>query len=395
MRFSKSFSVERDGSRMIQLDILRGVAILLVLFTHNIVKPQDSGSWQPVLTYLRYLGPSGVDLFFVLSGFLIGGLLFKELRETGRLEVGRFLVRRGFKIWPAYFVFVVYIFLWVSFIDREAFPGNVRGILPNLLHVQNYFWSPREHTWSLAVEEHFYLALPFLLLLLVSRQTSKFTAIPALPYIAVSVFMLCALFRLNAYAYPPRYNPHFATHLRMDSLFFGVMLAYFHQFKPHTLEFAARHRGKLLFLGSALLLLLPALVINDQGNLIAGTFGFIMLYVGYGCFLLAMIHTQVGSGWLGGWMNSLVARGIAFIGYFSYPMYLWHVDATRPVAVLLKSGLLTGLPAEFRWLFVFVIYVLAALAVGIVFGVLVDKPSLALRDRLFPAKTGRIGGISH
>ena len=83
MRFSKSFSVERDGSRMIQLDILRGVAILLVLFTHNIVKPQDSGSWQPVLTYLRYLGPSGVDLFFVLSGFLIGGLLFKELRETG------------------------------------------------------------------------------------------------------------------------------------------------------------------------------------------------------------------------------------------------------------------------------------------------------------------------
>lgn len=115
-----------------------------------------------------------------------------------------------------------------------------------------------------------------------------------------------------------------------------------------------------------------------------------MLYVGYGCFLLALIHTQVGSGWLGRWLNSHVARAIAFIGYFSYPMYLWHVDATRPVAGLLKSGALAGLPLELRWLCVFITYVLVALAVAVSFGVLLDMPSLALRDRLFPAKTERI-----
>ena len=279
------------------------------------------------------------------------------------------------------------------FVDHRSFAGSGWALLPNLLHVQNYFSSPREHTWSLAVEEHFYLALPLLLFLLTSRQTSKFTFIPALPFIAISLFILCAVFRLYASSHPQPYNPHFATHLRMDSLFFGVTLAYFYHFKPHKLEFAALHRGKLLCLGTALLLPYPLLIINR--NTLLGTIGFAMLYVGYGCYLLALIHTQVGSGWLGRWLNSRVARAIAFIGYFSYPMYLWHIDSTRPVAGLLKSGALAGLPLELRWLCAFVIYVLVALAVAVPVGVLLDKPSLALRDRLFPAKTERIDGATH
>ena len=387
MKIGNGFSMERDRTRMIQLDILRGIAILLVLFTHNLVGPKDSGSLQPVLSYLRHLGPTGVDLFFVLSGFLVGGLLFKELRDTGHLDVGRFLIRRGFKIWPSYFVFIGFVFLWLIFIDRGSLFSSVRTLLPNLLHVQNYFGSPREHTWSLAVEEHFYLALPFLLLLLTSRKGSKFTSIPALPYVAVSLFILCALFRVFAYAERQPYNPHFATHLRIDSLFFGVMLAYFYHFKPQQLAFAARYRGKLIFLGSVLLLLFPALVIGRSK--MVGPLGFVMLYVAYGCFLLALIYTEVGSGRLGRGLNSRVASAVAFIGYFSYPMYLWHIDATRPVAALLKSGALAGLPPELRWFSAFVLYVLMALAVAVPFGILLDKPSLALRDRLFPSKTGR------
>ncbi len=388
MKIGNWFSIERDRTRMIQLDLLRGVAILLVLFTHNLVGPKDSGSLQPALSYLRHLGPTGVDLFFVLSGFLVGGLLFKELRDTGHLDVGRFLIRRGFKIWPSYFVFIGFVFLWLIFIDRDSLFSSVRALLPNLLHVQNYFGSPRAHTWSLAVEEHFYLALPFLLLLLTSRKGSKFTSIPALPYVAASIFILCALFRVFAYADRQPYNPHFATHLRIDSLFFGVMLAYFYHFKPRQLAFAARYRGKLIFLGTVLLLLYPALVIGRSR--MVGPLGFVMLYVAYGCFLLALIYTEVGAGRLGVWLNSHVARAIAFIGYFSYPMYLWHIDATRPVAALLKSGAFAGLPPELRWLCAFVLYVLMALAVAVPFGILLDKPSLALRDRLFPSRAARI-----
>lgn len=143
---------------MVELDVLRGVAILLVLFTHSTVQPGASGVLAPVLVYLRYLGPSGVDLFFVLSGFLVGGLLFKELREKGRLDVRRFLVRRAFKIWPPYFTFIAFTFIWLMVSDHQTLFQSSRAIYPNLAHLQNYLSSPAPHTWSLAVEEHFYLA---------------------------------------------------------------------------------------------------------------------------------------------------------------------------------------------------------------------------------------------
>lgn len=386
MKIHQWFSPGRHHSRLVQLDILRGFAILLVLFTHAIVQPRDAGSWQSVLGYLRYLGPTGVDLFFVLSGFLVGGLLFKELLDTGRLNVRRFLIRRGLKIWPAYFVFIAIIFLLLNLVDNQSPSSRVLTWLPNLLHIQNYLGSPREHTWSLAVEEHFYLVLPLLILLLSARQKPGWMSLSALPAIAIGLFILCALLRLYAYANPQPYNPHFATHLRIDSLFFGVMLAYFFHFKPHKLAFAALHRGKLLGVGTTLLLLFPMLVIKDKENLIVGTLGFIMLYVAYGCFLLAMVYTPIGYGRLGRWLDSFTARYIAFIGYFSYPVYLWHIDATRPVSWLLTWDALSGLPMELRWLGAFIAYVLAALTVGVFFGIVVDKPSLALRDRLFPAR---------
>lgn len=370
---------------MVQLDFLRGVAILLVLFTHSIVQPDEAGCLRPVLTYLRFLGPTGVDLFFVLSGFLVGGLLFRELRTTGRLDVRRFLIRRAFRIWPSYFVFLAALFVGLTLSQHKTIGESLFVLWPNLLHVQNYFGTPRWHTWSLAVEEHFYLTLPLVLGLLITRPKSR---VAMLPWIAVGVFILCALLRLQAYAYrPTHYNPYTATHLRMDSLFFGVLLAYFYHLIPQRLEFAARSPLKTLGLGLALLFVFPLLEIKDRGNLVVGSIGSIILYVGYGCILLAAVHTPVGKGWLGRRWEGFTARTVAFIGYFSYPIYLWHIDTNRPVAKLVDHLPLANLPPELRWLGVFGIYVLAALAAGVVFGLLLEKPSLALRDRLFPTRT--------
>lgn len=92
------------GGRLIQLDVLRGLAILLVLGDHYATSVDESrlgaGHLQPLNAAMERFGWSGVDLFFVLSGFLVGGLLFSELKRNVRLDVRRFLVRRAFKIWP-------------------------------------------------------------------------------------------------------------------------------------------------------------------------------------------------------------------------------------------------------------------------------------------------------
>ncbi len=391
LRKNSKFSIlslpELKSSRMIQLDILRGVAIVLVLFTHTVLPTTESGFLKPVLSYLIYLGPTGVDLFFVLSGFLVGGLLLKEIHDKNNLDVRRFLIRRGFKIFPSYFVYLLFVFFFLLFLNHLSFTDSLLALMPNFVHLQNYLGSTREHTWSLAVEEHFYLILPFLLLWLVTHREDKIKSIRVLPFICLSLFIICALLRLYAYAYPPTYNAHFATHLRIDSLLFGVMLAYFYHFKPEKLQFVALHRMKLVFLGIFLLFTSPALVIYDQGNLIVGTVGPAVVYVAYGCFLLVMVYTPVGSGYFGKWFEGYSARILAFVGFFSYPIYLWHLDAVLPLKFLLNRFSLMEMPREIRWISIFLIYVILAMAVGITFGILLEKPSLAVRDRLFPSRT--------
>jgi len=138
--------------RLMQLDVLRGAAILLVLCRHGIVSSERAGWLKSLSFHLWHLGWTGVDLFFVLSGFLVGGLLFKEIRVSGRLNAKRFLVRRGFKIWPAYFVFLAFVFVRESRIKTHTVKGALRALLPNLVHLQNYLGTPRPITWSLAVE---------------------------------------------------------------------------------------------------------------------------------------------------------------------------------------------------------------------------------------------------
>lgn len=382
-----------DRSRVPQLDLLRGVAILLVLFTHATVQPKDAGTWQGVLSYLRYLGPSGVDLFFVLSGFLVGGLLLKELRSTGGIDARRFLIRRGFKIWPPYFVFIAFVYLWLGFVDHQGILGSLRKLLPNLLHLQNYLGSPRSHTWSLAVEEHFYVALPFSLLLLVRGQRGRsITSIRALPYVAAALVLICGLLRLRAYAHPPSYDPYTATHLRIDALFFGVALGYVYHFEPRWIAFARHRRAWLLAVGALFLAVSPLVVKHDQSNLVAGSLGFTIVFVGYGCILVALMETSVGDGWLGRRLGGPSARAIGVIGFYSYPIYLWHLDVTRPVSALVERGFLAWASPEVRWSLAFAAYVLVAVTGGAIMGVLVDKPSLALRDRLFPARVPSMSG---
>src|ERR1700722_19491950 len=103
---SATNAAPHPARRLIQLDVLRGLAILLVLGRHAIVPREDAGRLAPLAKIWWHIGWTGVDLFFVLSGFLVGGLLLGELRSRGTLDIKRFIIRRGFKIWPAYYTLV-------------------------------------------------------------------------------------------------------------------------------------------------------------------------------------------------------------------------------------------------------------------------------------------------
>lgn len=378
---------------MCQLDVLRAVAILLVLGRHPVVDPKDAGFLRWPATLWFNFGWTGVDLFFVLSGFLVGGLLLGELHKSGRLDVGRFIIRRALKIWPAYYTLVL---------GSLVLKGRVGGwgwatrlYLPYLLNVQNYSSNAPfvlNQTWSLAIEEHFYLALPFLLLVLISFGRHR-NAVRAVPFIAVFVMVLCTLARffLNWHRPFNLLTHYYPTQLRIDGLAMGVLLAYLHHYRPTVLSRIARRRSLLLLIGAVLV---SPMLFLDLENRFVWTIGYNMLYIGYACILVAFVHTPVGieGGMLGRFFAGPVSRALAAVGLFSYSIYLWHLTLSQ-AAVRWLEGHVTYLNSfpEADWLFWTSVYVSISILVGVEMGKLIELPALALRDRLLPSRATALG----
>jgi peptidoglycan/LPS O-acetylase OafA/YrhL len=373
------------AARNQRLDILRGIAVLFVLNAHNfhdeIQNPKHAGFMKYIGVPLERIGWTGVDLFFVLSGFLVGGLLFHEIRNTGTLRVRRFLIRRGFKIWPSYFAYlaVASIVFWLR--------GEPIGTTVfNLLHVQNYFGTPFGHTWSLAVEEHFYIALPLLLMaLLAFIRKAPQAAMKAIPIIGLALIIVCTATRILCMKFAPdwtvtNHHDQWPTHIRIDSLFVGVTLAYFHHYKPQVLR--AVPPWLLAIIGFALIS--PMAVYPFLEYAWIRTVGYTMLYFGYGSLLIAFLYSQ--SAWVEKISRSLPFRGIAFMGFFSYSIYLWHEAAGARDFMLWLSwrNPTLRLPSELLWVTLTFGFAALATVVGVILGKLIELPFIALRNKLFP-----------
>jgi peptidoglycan/LPS O-acetylase OafA/YrhL len=320
-------------NRLASLDVLRGVAIVLVLCQH-----MPASLAKGPLAALKLFGWTGVDLFFVLSGYLISSLLYRELNDTGSLGIGRFLLRRGLKIWPCYFVaygsmcFARVISLLVRHRPDQA-RQFVVSLWPNLVFLQNYF--PPEirwpHSWSLAVEEHFYLGLPILLVALWKvRRSSSVPAICTVICCGVLlsrlVFVIWGGFRWNDLYYP--------THFRMDGLACGVLIGYFKANRPSLFYWIASHLRHAVWV----VLIIPVMALFfHENSLVIATIGFTLFYLGYGVLVIVgAADPQVFSGR----RLRYISGPLSFLGSYSYTIYLAH-------SVIYEMPFITPL----KWLF--------------------------------------------
>lgn len=351
-----------------RLDILRCVAVLLVMGHHGFMK----GIWQEV-------GWSGVDLFFVLSGFLISGLLFTEYRKTGAINLRRFFIRRGFKIYPAYWVLLLASAL-ITLACHQHFYGALW--LHEVLFIQNYARGIWGHTWTLAVEEHFYVALPLLLLAMYRLSKNRKDPFWSVPYAFCILASVTLSMRYFAVHSPDYRSVFWRTHMRIDSLFFGVALSYFYHFHPARVIGTLQKRGTRLILEAATALFLGCCFGFTVESRFMQSFGLTLVYLGFGGLLMLCLTApeprETFSPMSVAWQK--LSEALAFVGMYSYSIYLWHFAVLIYGTNILKALSSVPLsPAVLTW-----IYVAVSIPFGIVMARLIEFPVLRLRDKLFP-----------
>jgi len=249
--------------RVFGLDLLRAIAITLVVVSHAtyIVFPDSE---HVLITLTRVLGAIGVDLFFVLSGFLIGGILLKLIKsgKTNFSDLVTFWKRRWFRTLPNYFLVLLFNIVLCLLIGVEL-PNNISNYF---LFLQN-FNQPHPNffteAWSLSVEEYAYVILPLLFFLgfklLRNYNRSKlFLWVTIVTILILFLFKIDYFFKTNVTSYKHWSGTFRKVVLyRLDAIYIGFVIVYLARFKA---EFIYKQKGVLAILGTSMLLLLHLIV---------------------------------------------------------------------------------------------------------------------------------------
>ncbi|BFI95939.1 MAG: acyltransferase [Rhodanobacter sp.] len=349
-------------TRLPGLDLLRAIAIVWVMLFHSWMIGGIGGPWQPVADD----GWMGVDLFFVLSGYLIGRQLLEPLSRGEPLHFGAFYLRRAFRILPAFLaVLAVY----------ELFPGwrEAPGMQPawqfltftlNLLidYRHNQAFS---HAWSLCVEEHFYLVFPLLAWWL-ARRSSRALAIGG----GVLVVLAGMLLRGYAVLHGKDWleSVYYPTWTRLDGLLGGVVLATIQCYRPRWWAHL-QQRANALAIAGLLLAAAAIWLFRDKSGFAASVFGFPLLSLALALLVAAGAGTR---SWLGRWR----IPGAGWIAGISYSLYLSHKLPMHAVhEALARWPAVHGLAA-------FALHAVAILATGALLHYAIERPFLRLRAGL-------------
>ena len=328
----------------------------------------------------------GMDLFFMLSGFLIGSILLRSLQKTGRQDLKRFYIRRVARTFPSYYVVLTYLALTTALTATQLkhlpweylYGTNFLSLLRSDIVM---FWG-----WSLALEEQFYLTVPVLFFVLhrLRGDRAKLTLL-TLVWLAALIIRITIFLRRAPWTDLTLYEAlYFRPHTRFDTLVAGLILAFVHNrwgdaigrwlLKPF-------HRALLglMSLGCLWLLVQPYMFGPEHVQLVHvfawGTVTSIM-YFGW---LLLLIHGDT-AGWIHRALSAPFFRRVATLGY---GVYLVHMPICDQVIVPAARALeARHWPMTIVWPAALTALMVSSLALAYVMHVVIEKPSMRVRERL-------------
>lgn len=367
------------NNRIFGLDLMRTVAILCVVFSHALWNFPDAEG--PLVSIIELMGVMGVEIFFVLSGFLIGRILFRIYTDKDFLlsEFRYFLVRRWFRTLPNYYLVLVINILIVLWIGRELPEtiGRYFFFLQNASYKMPVFFT---ESWSLPIEEFAYILTPFLLYLLfllplkVSRRKL---------FLWVTLFIILFFFgtkliynEWTSNLSMTLWNRHLkaVTLYRIDAIAYGILAAYISL--VYT-EIWVKNKMIFLRLGIVLFLVLHAIVPLFNVRIETYPFFWNVLYLPLVSISIAFLLP-----WLAGIKEAskTIAIPITYISLISYSMYLLHYS----IVLQLMRHIAPIEEFEFTQRLIYsVAYIVITILLSYILFRIYEKPMMDIRDRPF------------
>ncbi|RYD76444.1 MAG: acyltransferase [Sphingobacteriales bacterium] len=368
---------QHNSQKFYGLDHLRALAIILVLLSHYNLLSHHKPDW---LADVALFGWTGVDLFFCLSGFLISSQLFAQIKQGQPISFKTFFLKRFFRIIPAYLAVVAIYFTIPYFREKKGLADLWRF----LTFTQNFGLDLSKtkaftHSWSLCVEEHFYLALPLILIFF-----QKINGIKKAYWLLLFLFLMGFATRIYGYEHffePVSEKPgswpvwyeyvYYPTYNRLDGLLTGVSIAAIYTFLPGLWARLSKRSNWFVLLG--LLLLTGAwFLCEDQMTFEASAFGFPLVSLGYGCLVVAALSP---SNFLYKWKSNVTT----FIATLSYAIYLTHKGVIHMTELWFEKY-------ELDPHIMMLITLITCTSFALILHWVIEKPFMKLRNRVVDKK---------
>jgi peptidoglycan/LPS O-acetylase OafA/YrhL len=304
--------VSANGARIPSLDGLRAVSVALVLIYHaGPTLGLDTATKKWLFTIIGN-GHLGVTTFLVISGFLITTLLMGEKARIGTVSLRDFYLRRAFRIWPAFYVYWCSVMIlsagsWIKVNSAEALSSA--AFLWNYLPGSTWFLA---HTWSLSLEEQFYLLWPLALKFLPRKQSA---------WLAVALIALEPAIRMGTYFLQPSLRGQIGMmlHTRADSLMMGALAALLYSNESFQRCLKRLYRTHVPAVAAFFVALVDPILSAKYRGTYSLPFGFALENLAILVVLLWSVHEHEGL--IGRLLNS---RIFVHVGLISYSLYLWQ-----------------------------------------------------------------------